>query len=114
MEINTHKLLLDERPLIILPSLACKIGLQEAIVLQQVHYWILRSSNEKNGRRWVYKTYEEWHEEFPFWTPSVIRRIITGLEKREILISGMFNQFQIDRTKWYTIDYAVLANNNFV
>ena len=33
------KLLINEHPLQVLPSLATKIGLNEAIVLQQIHYW---------------------------------------------------------------------------
>ncbi len=34
-------LLLDERPLIVLPSLAAMLNsLDEAVILQQIHYWI--------------------------------------------------------------------------
>jgi len=105
---NTNKLLLDEYPLIILPQLACRIGLQEAVILQQLHYWLLRSTNKQCGKKWVYKSYDEWHQEFPFWSSSTIRRIITGLEKQGLINSGVFNQYQIDRTKWYTIDYEEL------
>jgi len=78
--------------------------------LQQIHYWLLRSNNEKDGQKWVYKTYDEWHQEFPFWSPSIIRRIITGLEKNGLVVSGVFNQFGINRTKWYSINYEVLSN----
>ncbi|RBW79941.1 hypothetical protein DS960_27405, partial [Escherichia coli] len=48
---NTNKkldgimsLLFAERPLVINTQLAMKIGLNEAIVLQQLHYW-LRDTN---------------------------------------------------------------------
>ncbi|HAH9618369.1 ybl78 [Escherichia coli] len=34
------KLLFAERPLVINTQLAMKIGLNEAIVLQQLHYWL--------------------------------------------------------------------------
>ncbi len=34
------KLLLNEQPLVVLPELACKIGLNEAIILQQLNYWL--------------------------------------------------------------------------
>ncbi|MBW9630680.1 hypothetical protein FG978_15245 [Escherichia coli] len=37
-------LLFAERPLVINTQLAMKIGLNEAIVLQQLHYW-LRDTN---------------------------------------------------------------------
>lgn len=34
------QLLINEPPLQVLPTLAKTIGLNEAIVLQQVHYWL--------------------------------------------------------------------------
>ncbi len=36
-----NNLLLDEHPLLVMPKLATLIGLNEAIVLQQVHYWLI-------------------------------------------------------------------------
>lgn len=109
IEVNVNKLLLDEHPLIILPNLACRVGLEEAVILQQVHYWLNKSNHLINERKWVYKTYEEWHAEFPFWSIPTIRRKITGLEKDKILITANFNKMLIDRTKWYSIDYRNLS-----
>lgn len=63
-------LLFAERPLVINTQLAMKIGLNEAIVLQQLHYW-LRDTNsgmECDGVRWIYNTTEQWLEQFPFLT----------------------------------------------
>ena len=57
-------LLFAERPLVINTQLAMKIGLNEAIVLQQLHYW-LRDTNsgmECDGVRWIYNTTEQWLE----------------------------------------------------
>ncbi|WP_339171142.1 DnaD domain protein [Anoxybacillus sp. FSL W8-1294] len=103
------RLLMDEEPLVILPSLAATIGLNESIVLQQLHYWLERSNHIHEGHRWVYNTYEEWQEQFPFWSESTIRRIITKLEKQGLIIAGNFNRSKIDKTKWYRIDYDKLA-----
>ncbi|OQP00880.1 replication protein [Geobacillus sp. 44C] len=103
------RLLLDEEPLVILPSLAAAIGLNESIVLQQLHYWLERSTNVQEGHTWVYNTYEEWKEQFPFWSESTIRRIITKLEKQGLIITGNFNRSKIDKTKWYRINYEKLA-----
>ncbi|UYB50206.1 hypothetical protein OCI51_26350 (plasmid) [Lysinibacillus capsici] len=75
-------LLINEPPLQVLPSLAIQIGLNEAIIIQQVHYWLLLSKNERDGFKWVYKKYEDWEEEFPFWSNSTIRRSIRNLEKK--------------------------------
>jgi DnaD/phage-associated family protein len=103
------RLLLDEEPLVISPSLAAIVGLNESIVLQQLHYWLERSTHIYEGYKWVYNTYEEWQKQFPFWSESTIRRVITKMEKQELIISGNFNRSKIDKTKWYRINYEKLA-----
>lgn len=102
------KLLLDEKPLMVMPSLAVKIGLPESLFLQQLHYWLEKSTNIKVGHAWVYNTVKEWQVQFPFWSESTIRRIIDKLEKKELLITDNFNKLSIDQTKWYRINYEVL------
>nr|DAX72393.1 MAG TPA: hypothetical protein [Caudoviricetes sp.] len=99
------RLLINEPPLQVLPSLAKEIGLNEAIMLQQMHYWLLKSSNEFKGVKWFYKTLEEWQTEFPFWSVMTIRRTLGSLEKQKIIKIGNFNKKKFDKTKWYTIDY---------
>ena len=106
------KLLLNEQPLLIMPTLASKIGLNESIVLQQIHYW--NSINEKtnnnfrDGYYWTFNSYHEWTRQFPFWSARTVQRAITSLEKLKLVVSGNYNKLQIDRTKWYRIDYEVL------
>lgn len=101
-------LLLNDKPLIILPSLAEKIGLNESIVLQQLHYWLNESNHFRDGYKWIYNTYSNWKEQFPFWSDKTIRRIITKLENEGLIISGNYNKLGIDKTKWYRIDYKKL------
>lgn len=101
-------LLLNDKPLIILPSLAEKTGLNESIVLQQLHYWLQESKNNRDGFKWVYNTYSDWKKQFPFWSDKTIRRIITKLENEGLIISGNYNKLGIDKTKWYRIDYEKL------
>ncbi|POP35489.1 replication protein, partial [Blautia producta] len=105
-------LLYNKRPLIVNPELSCIIGLNEAIILQQVHYWIEKKKESKidfhDGRYWVYNTYEGWQNQFPFWSISTIRRTISKLEKIGLLLSGNYNRLGIDKTKWYTINYKLV------
>lgn len=102
-------LLINEPPLQVLPTLANKIGLNEAIVLQQMHYWLRISKNERDGFIWVYKSYPDWQREFPFWSETTVKRIITSLEKQQLIIStDIYNKMPIDRTKWYRINYEKL------
>ena len=101
-------LLLNEEPLIILPQLAVKVGLHESIFLQQLHYWLNRSTNVKDGFKWVYNTVGDWQIQFPFWSVSTIRRIIKKLEESDLIIADNFNNLAIDKTKWYRINYQKL------
>lgn len=109
------KLLINERPLVILPGLAKKVGLNEAIILQQIHYWTDAKAKANtdchDGRYWAYNTYEGWQEQFPFWSVSTIRRTISALEKAGYLITGNYNKSKFDSTKWYAINYELLKDN---
>jgi uncharacterized phage protein (TIGR02220 family) len=99
------KLLISEGPVMIIPSLAVKIGLNEAVVLQQIHYWVTSSTHLIEGRKWIFNTYKEWQKQLPFWSESTIKRTIHSLEDQGFLISENWNQSKMDKTKWYTIDY---------
>ncbi|QOP54137.1 replication protein (plasmid) [Levilactobacillus brevis] len=101
-------LLISEPPLQVLPSLAVRVGLKEAIVLQQFHYWLQRSGNNRDGYKWVYNSYDEWHKQFPFFSKVTLRRTINSLEKQGYLVSGNYNKAGFDKTKWYRIDYQRL------
>jgi hypothetical protein len=108
------RLLLNEQPLLIMPQLACKLGLNESVILQQIHYWLgineKANNNFKDGKYWTFNSYEEWQKQFPFWSISTIQRTISKLEKMGLLIIGNYNKLKIDRTKWYTINYEMLDN----
>lgn len=110
MNQTSSKLLIEEEPLQVLPSLAVKLGLNCAMFLQQVHYWLKHSKHEHDGRKWIYNTYEAWHEQFPFWSAEVIRkRIVKPLEDTGVLLTtGDYNTMPMDKTKWYAIDYERL------
>lgn len=106
------KLLINEPPLQVLPSLATLIGLNEAIFLQQLHYWI---SNPKigvniEGRRYVRNTVAEWQvDNFPFWSINTIRRTIASLEDAGLVLTRAdLNAAAYDKTRWYSIDYEAL------
>jgi hypothetical protein len=107
-ERTSASLLIHEPPLQVLPSLAKAIGLNEAIVLQQLHYWLQRSTNEADDTVWVYNTYEEWAaREFCFWHRDTIKRAFASL-RRQKLVLVRHRPGSTDRTNWYSIDYARL------
>ncbi|MEJ8767694.1 hypothetical protein WKU33_17875 [Oceanobacillus sp. HCA-5259] len=104
-----NSLLLDDYPLIVLPTLAKIIGLNEAIVLQQIHFWLAKKKNYEDGRYWVYNTYGGWAKQFPFWSETTIRRILGRLEESELIVTGNYNKMGADRTKWYSINYEKVS-----
>ena len=88
-------------------------SLDEAIVLNQLNYWIERNKdanrNFRDGHYWVYNSYEAWRkQDFPVWSATKIKRIFTSLEGKGIVLSANYNKLAIDKTKWYTIDYDKL------
>ena len=100
-------LLVAESPLIVLPTLAARIGLEESIFLQQIHFLNTYSINEKDGFKWVSNTYEEWVSIFPiFKNAGKIKRIVSKLEGLGVLVTtSQYNRLKVDRRKWYRVNY---------
>ena len=98
--------------LLLYPELAAEIGVNEAIILAQLHYWIEKNKenhvNFRDGRTWVFQTYKEWNEQFIFWCEKTIKRLFLRLEKKGYIASSNYNKIGYDKTKWYTINYENL------
>ena len=100
-------LLMPSRPIVINPDLAYSIGLNEAIALQQLNYWLQETNSglERDGVRWIYNTTEQWLEQFPFWSESTLKRTFTRLKSLGVLKVEQLNKSQRDMTNYYTINY---------
>ena len=101
-------LLIDDYPLIVLPTLAEEIGLNEAIFLQQLNYWSQPKLNQgivdEQGRRWIYNSVEAWRAQFRFFTERTLRRTISNLENLGLILSTLrYKRNPMDRTKSYAI-----------
>lgn len=103
------KLLIPEPPLQVLPSLAAEIGLNEALLLQQIHYWTTCKEPDENGEVWVWKTVNEWRGEFPFWSESTIKRVV-GRLKAEGYIA--VRQEGMSRVNHYRVLYDAIHEVN--
>lgn len=108
-------LLIDEPPMLMLPSLAKALkSADKAIMVQQIHYWlqIKRKANDArafhDGRWWVFNSIQQWHDQFIRMSERTIRRNLDELAKMGIIIVSRFNNKAFDRTKWYTLDYDLL------
>jgi hypothetical protein len=109
---ETDRRIIAEDALLVLPSLALALGITEAIVLQQVHYFLTvaieNDNNYKNGYFWTYNSAIKWQKQFPFWHVNTVRNALNGLEEKGILVTGCYNKMRGDRSKWYRIDYEKL------
>lgn len=106
---NYNRLLINEPPLQVLPSLAVALkSVDKAIMLQQLHYWTLIKGHERDGKLWIYNTAKNWQKQFPWLGESTVRKYLKQLEDQELIITGNYNKFKFDRTKWYTLNYQRL------
>ena len=90
-------------------GLAKEIGLKEALFLQQVHCWLLRSKNKVNGSLWVWKNLRDWIKELPFFSEPTLKRTTKELRELGIIRVGDYNKKKDDHTNWYTINYDHVA-----
>ena len=94
-----------DRPIVVSPNLAAEIGLENAIVLQQLHFLLRDERNGKviNGKRWIFNTYEGWQKDhFPWMSVRNLRRVLTYLEDEKALESCQ-PEGGISRRKYYRL-----------
>lgn len=91
-------------------NIASSIGFLEAVIVEKIKFLMNHKSNNNviKGVNWVYNTYDQWLKIFPFVSKRSIRRAFGKLENIGILKSGYFCRNKTNRTKWYTVDHAVL------
>lgn len=105
-------LLFKFRPLVVNPELATLIGLNEAIILQQINYWLNETDSGivHNDERWIYNSHEEWNKQFPFWSQDTIKRTITSLKKQGVLRVEKLAKDRCNHTNYYSINHEVVAS----
>ena len=91
----THNSLIPEAPLLVYPSLAATIGLEEAVFLSMLTHKA-RSMNGtlRNGFTWFELGAQQVLDALPFWRISDIQRICTNLREQGIILlaSAPFSQ----------------------
>ena len=101
--------LFDEQPILANKALARELGLNEALVLQQINYWIeinkKSGNNYHDGKYWTYNSIRAWQEkDFDYLSVDTVKRTFSKLEKAGYLLVGNYNKDPRDKTKWYTIN----------
>jgi hypothetical protein len=93
--------LIDEPPMLVLPSLATAIGLKAAVVLQQMHF---RSRDA--DELWWRPTAAELRAEFQFIAPSTLARVLRQLERDGYVRTRQ--EKSTDRSKSYSVHYDAI------
>ena len=105
------KLLIEETPLLVLPSLAVAVGVDKAMLLQQLHFRVAYHGVRREGQLWYCQKLSHWSRQLPFFSEAKIKRLFQQLEKDGlVLATDKYNSFYVDRTKWYRIDYDKLTS----
>lgn len=94
------------------PRFAKAVGTSEALVFGQIYYWCRLFSEDsehyKDGRVWVYNSYEEWQAQIENLSLSTIKRSLKNLESCGLIVTGKYNKLNLDRTKWYSVELDTL------
>lgn len=93
-------------------ALAKELGIEEAILIDEFHHQITtNTNNERNfhdGRYWTYNSLKSYEKTFPYLNAGKIKRTISSLIEKGILMKGNYNANQYDRTSWYAFtDYGL-------
>lgn len=91
--------------LLIFPELACRVGLIEALILQQIHI----RHHLCDGSVWTVKAFQEWHSDvFMFLSISTVKRAFAQLRKKGLIFVGTYNSDRGVVGK-YRVNYLGLA-----
>ena len=110
-------LLYDEPPIAVSPTLCRRLGLPEAVFLQQLHYRLqLKASDPKtydkyrvDDRHWVYWTQTQLLVEVPLGrTTDPHKRVIRRLRDIGVLLVRQLRAAEWDHTNHFSIDYQAL------
>ena len=79
--------LIPERPIIVSPSLAASIGLEEAILLQHLEALLaLGPRDMRDAYYWTHTSLQTLKQQLPFWTSPALRRILHKLHDLGLIL----------------------------
>jgi len=99
-------------------EIAMKYGAEAACIYNHICFWIdhnkLKNKNLREGSYWVFHSYTDFQNRYPFLTYNMIRLAIKKLTEGcishitkkfvpPILKKGNFNQMKADKTTWYAL-----------
>lgn len=96
-------------------NVAAEYGIEAAIIIQNLQFWISKNiankTNKMEGKTWTYNSLSAWKELFPYMSPHTIKRVLSELAEKGVILKGNFNKNPYDKTNWFTfVDDAKWLN----
>lgn len=90
-----------------------KYGIDEAVILYNLRFWLLKNKankkHEHDGYYWTYNSTRGFAELFTYMSANKIQKILRKLEEKGAIICGNYNKATYDRTKWFTLpEFAIV------
>lgn len=108
--------LMDENCLLLSPTLAAVFGVPKALILQQVHYFVLINKQRETaksyymkGQYWMYATLSNWQKQFPFLSVATIKRAIHDLVMLDRVLARRQTRKENIPQTFYRVDYERLS-----
>ncbi len=88
-------------------EIAERYGINAAILLKNLVYWVCKNWSEKrhrhDGRTWTYASVSGMSSLFPYLSQKQITYALDKLVEEGIIITGNYNTNPFDKTKWYAL-----------
>ena len=88
-------------------SVAEKVGLNEAMVLELIRGWLdhnrTNGKNIRDGKVWTYNTLAAWSKQLPILTRSQLSYALKKLRDDGYIETANFNTASFNHTLWYTL-----------
>ena len=109
--VDMSKLLINENPMVISPTLVIELGSFEAAAfLQQLHFWLGVSQHQHEGKSWVYNTQEQCVEMMRGTiSKSTAKRIVKKLQTLNLITVAQLHNNKWNKTNYFTINYVELS-----
>lgn len=105
MTAERSSFILDESVRVVQPTLACALGVCAAMVLQQIHWLLLKFGKEADGAYWIALSLADLRGWLPFFSKNTLHRALLTLVKKDLLLCrDDLNEHGYDRTKWYRLN----------
>ncbi len=108
-EINATQIVISASTCSYNEGIAQSLGVVEAILFQDILYWVSRNKDDGNDfylhedRYWTRRPLKELEKRYSYFAKNTLHRALAKLVQHGLLLQNNFNKEVRDRTAWYTV-----------